>query len=161
MTGTSASIMRWFTRSWHEGELSDEDHERAVADYQAHLAALSDDTSVGAAELIGLNLHDAQVQDWALRDGVFSWTVLIGDLQRGYEFAEMTYSDAELIGTTADDLRSSQLDQRAFELVSDELDDAPGARYEHRFFFWKGPEFGVRFSRARVQRSPAPSDARR
>lgn len=87
--------------------------------------------------------------------------VLIGDIQRGYQFAAITYLDAELIGADAAGLRSFELTGRPAEILSDEIDLASESRYEHRSYFWPGHEYGVRFGSVPVDLAPASGDARR
>ena len=62
-------VMRWFTRAWHDGELSDADFGAALDGYQRHLADLGPSLPSDVAALAGLYLHDAQVQSWTLEDG--------------------------------------------------------------------------------------------
>ena len=154
-------VMRWFTRAWHDGELSDGDFGVALDGYQRHLADLVPSLPSDVAVLAGLYLHDAQVQSWALEDGKFAWRLLIGDLQRGYQMAHIEYHEAELLGVDRTGLESMQLDRTAADLLSDEIDRGPDGRFEHRLFFWPDHEFGVRFARVELTTSEASGAARR
>ncbi len=149
-------VMRWFTRHWHEGELTDDEVEQAIRDYAGHLTELVPRLPPDVRALTRLNLHDGQVQEWTTTDVGFAWRLLIGDLQRGYQYAEISYSDAELVGTDGKGLRDLNLTGSPFELVSDEVDVALDGRYEHRFYFWPGHEFGVRFGSVSVHFAPPP-----
>ena len=157
----SARLMRWFTQEWHTGELSDEAHDAAFDAYHRHLSSLTQNVPVGAQELSRLNLHDGQVQEWKIDDGRFAWRMLIGDFQHGYEFADVVYFDAELVGMKPEALKRYELDRQGRDLVSGELDTTTDARLEHRFYFWPRPQFGVRFSDVTVMRLAAPPNMRR
>ncbi len=153
-------VMRWFPHAWHVGDWEDSDWEAANASYDAHLHQLRAQVPERVWALTELSLHDGQVQSWSIDQGVFKWILLIGDLERGYELAEVTYTDAELIGPDSESLRGMSLDQEPTELLTDEVDIGNG-KYEHRFYFWPGHEFGVRFTDVRVSRSPASAEFRR
>lgn len=154
------AVMRWFSDEWHGGELSDTDVEAVVVAYDAHVRQLRDRVPGPVWELTQLNLHDGQVQSWEFENDRFAWTLLIGDLQRGYELATIVYADAELIGVDRTPLSGSGLERDAAELLSDEVDAVDG-RHEHRFYFWPGHVFGVRFSDVTVSLVPASGDLRR
>jgi hypothetical protein len=124
-------VMRWFSREYVTGGLSDDEWARRE-DYSRHLNAIGSELGDGAEELIAtVQLHDAQVQEWGTRDGDFQLRVLTGDLQRGYEELTLVYRDAELIGAAVDDFNAWRLDQPGVELVEDEVDITGDGRYEH------------------------------
>lgn len=155
------SIMKWFTRTWHDGGLGDAEFEAAVPSYKAHVDAIRPSLSIDVQGLLDLNLHDGQVQEWSLDDHRFSWRLLVGDLQRGYSYVTLTYADADLVGATVDDLQNWALTRRG-ELVSDELDRTSDGRNEHRFLFWPEGEFGLQFSSATTEIvAAAPQNRRR
>ena len=106
-------------------------------------------------------LHDGQVQEWTTGDTTFAWRLLIGDLQQGYRYAVITYDDAELIGPGAARLGELRLTEPDVELMSDEIDVAAEGRFEHRFDFWPGLEFGVRFGSVEVDLVPTSGRGRR
>ena len=38
-----------------------------------------------------LNVHDGQPESWSFAENTFLLTLLVGDLQRGYEWVEIAY----------------------------------------------------------------------
>jgi len=129
----SPRVMRWFTHEWHTGELGDQEYEAACVDYEEHMLALTPLLPADAQVLCEVNLHDGQVQDWSLDDRRFAWRLLIGDLQRGHEFVDVVYDDAELVGIGPEALATYRIDRQGHDLVSDEIDAAGEGLLEHRF----------------------------
>jgi hypothetical protein len=151
--------MKWFTREWRDGALSDSDWQQRRDDYAFHAAGLRSDLPLDQTWLLDLDLHDGQVQSWQLSDGQFSWVLLTGDLQRGYRLTSLHYLDARLIGADTEDLNELLLGPRS-ELLYDEVSQV-GELLEHRFLLDPIGEFGVRFGRASVGYAPADSTMRR
>ena len=149
-------VMRWLSREWASGGLSEDEWERRNEDWAAHVARMAGLLGDGAELLIEeINLHDARFLSLREATDRVSLRVVMGDLQRGYEFAELTYHDAVVFGS---DLPTEQLSEDDLLVGYDEVDSVDG-RYEHRMFFWPSGELGIRFGRLEVSRSPAkPSD---
>ena len=114
-------MMKWFTRDWHTGQLSDEAYDSTLRDYQSYRDALAAVAPEGVRQLLEMSLDDAQVQAWSADPDVFAMRLLAGDLQRGYQFVSLAYRGAELIGATVDDLRTWSLKTRG-EVLSDEVE---------------------------------------
>lgn len=87
---------------------------------------------------------------------IFSWSLVIGDLQRGYEQVSIECHDATLRSITTSELISFDLCNPEHELVSDEIDVAAGrqGRLEHRFAFWPAFRFAVEFNDVAIAREP-------
>lgn len=109
-----------------------------------------------------MSLHDGQVAEWSYEPGVvLSVRILVGDLQRGYEWLTLSYSGATLSGATEDDLsRWWPVDELATEIVEEEL-AIVGELYEHRMLLWPQGEVGVMFKSLSVERMAATPDERR
>lgn len=152
--------MKWFSHAWREGRMSDAQADEVLADYQEHVEALRPLLPPDVAVLLGVHIHDGQVQSYAVEDGRFVWQVLIGDLQRGYEFVTVTYDDAEVVGGVAD-LDALNLLTPRTELLYDELELLTDGRAMHRVLVWPEGEVWVRFRSVRVERSSATPEARR
>ncbi|WP_344059562.1 hypothetical protein [Terrabacter lapilli] len=155
------ATMKWFTFAFHDGRLPDRAQDVVIRDYRRHLRDLRR-TALVLRALAELNLHDAQVQRWHLTDAQFRWSLLIGDLESGYQLVDISYRAASLVGIDARALVAAQLDTSAdAELVSDELDALDDGRFEHRFRFWPELEFGVAFGQVDVTLLSASSQDRR
>lgn len=150
--------VKWFSHDWHMGQLSDTQTEEVQRDYAAHEQRLRPVVPAGVLDLLDLSVHDAQVQSVLLGEGQFTWRLLVGDLQRGYEFATLTYFDAEVVGG-ADDLAALDLSPEGAELLYDELDLVADGRFIHRVLVWPEGEVWIRFTDLRLELTPAdPSD---
>jgi hypothetical protein len=152
--------VKWLSRDWHQGRLSDAQSEEVEREYSEHVAALRPRLSDGAAELLDLSLHDGQVQTYNRSADSFEWRILVGDLQRGYEIVTLRYDDAEVVGGQSG-LDNLNLPDREIELLYDELEVLPDSRLVHRVLVWPEGEVWVRFSQVHVDREGAKPDARR
>ena len=151
--------MKWFSRDWAEGRLTEAQVEYVQDDYAAHVAGLRTQAP-DLADLLDLDLHDGQVREWALAENGFRWRLLVGDLQRGYEHATIDYDGAQVVGGPAE-LEALGLDSPDLEVLYDEVDAAPNGRHLHRVLLWPEGELWLHFDSVRVTRSPATPNDRR
>lgn len=145
-------VMKWFTREWHSGGLSDDGVEARRAGYWSHEDAVRSrlpealQLFAGQPDEIGrADLHDGRVEWWAL-DGARSFTlqVICGWVQIGYRRLVIQYrGHVELFGASESDV-AGWLDDASTELLYDEVDIAADDRLEHRFLRLPRGEFGVR-----------------
>lgn len=149
--------VKWFTKDWYAGDLSEAQVAFARDDYAEHVAALVA-RRPDLASLRDLNLHDGQTQCWSGTAGVHTWRLVVGDLQVGYEVATIQYNNAEIIG--GDFELGALLEDFDTEVLYDELDETSG-RAVHRVRLWPGGEFWVFFDSASVYRSPGSTYDRR
>lgn len=149
--------MRYFTRDWADGLLSDEETDRASDAYRARLAEVRPRLSPGAAELADADLHDAVIDlvAWAPHERrlVASWVA--GDLQRGYVEVSAVYTGVTLEAGAVEALRDLARD-RAAELMYDEVDLADDGSLRHRLLFWPRHEVVVAFGDVQVTVDPRP-----
>lgn len=150
--------MRWFTREWLEGRLPDDEWQRHMDEYAAHVQALRGAIPTDQRWLLDLDLHDAQVQSWSYADGQFAWVLLTGDLQRGYSLTSVRYLRAELTGVLPREL-PGLLGHRS-EVLYDEVAQTSSG-LEQRFLVHPRGEFGVVFSNASMSQEPADASLRR
>ncbi len=125
--------MKWFTRDWANGGLSDLQVEFVQHEYADHAARLRR-TAPGLAVLLDLDVHDGQVQEWNATEGMLQWRLLVGDLQCGYEYATVEYDGAQVVGGV-DALRELRLDADDLEVLYDELDIDKDGGLLHRLLF--------------------------
>lgn len=155
--------MKWLTREWATGQLDDHDYEERWRAQQSHRVAILPRLSHGAEKLVkDVNLHDAQIHSFEYRPGeLLVVRALIGDLQVGYEFIELSYIDAELgleAGTTIDSLR---LFDTETEILYDEVDVDDSGRFLHNVLLWPRGDYEVSFTALREHRqSASPHDRR-
>ncbi|MCP3877282.1 MAG: hypothetical protein GY701_02645 [Sulfitobacter sp.] len=140
--------------------MSDKAWEQRHDDFSEHMRQLVPKLSDGAEELAVLNLHDAQPIAWSRDEpGHFWMKLLIGDVQVGYRWAEISYDDAALVGVSLSELEQWPLTER--EVGAEEFDLGIDGRIEHRLLLWPDGEFGIVFGRVSIHLAPAvPSDRR-
>lgn len=152
--------MKWFSHDWHQGRLSEAQFDEVRRAYAAHERWLLARVPDAVAELMGVSLHDGQVRSFGMADGTFTWRILVGDLQRGYEWLTIDYSDAEVVGGI-EEVAALDLTGHEAELLDDELDILDDGRFEHRVLVWPEGEVWIRFRDLALAREPAgPSDRR-
>lgn len=150
--------VKWFTRDWAGGRLSDKQFEDVQQDYAAHVESLRA-RAPELADILDLDVHDGQVREWGERPGgQFWWRLLVGDLQRGYEHATITYRQATVVGGL-DALVDLRLGAPDAEALYDEVEAHRDGGHVHRVLFWPEGELWVRFTSIEVSRTPAtPAD---
>jgi hypothetical protein len=145
--------VRWFTREWQNGELSDEEAEARDRAYAAYLRervehlpqpirgfALPTDAH--------MSVHDALVDEAEIdsRKGQIEFVLLNGDLQAGYGKLRLTFLDAELATPSVGRLRELLATQRT-EFLRQELeigDESEATPYTIRFLLWPEGEIEIR-----------------
>ncbi len=148
--------MKYFTRSWLNGGMSEAEHEATVASYSDYLDRVVPELPQSIAALAREpSLHDALIRrvvlDFAAQS--LKLELLSGDLQFGYFDVEILYRRVEW----------SLLDQAALvrraedpetEFLYDEVERISGDTYEHRVLFWPDDEIAIRFGELEFQRKP-------
>jgi len=144
--------MRFFTKEWLSGELTDEAFEAVPTEYRLHLAALRLPHDVLA--LAEVDNHDGLVLDveYEPQPKKLMLRLRCGDLQRGYCDLTISYSDAALDAASLAVLREAVRNPKD-ELLYDEVDRV-GDRFEHRFILSSHKEACVRFAAVAVSTHP-------
>ena len=152
--------MRWFTRSWHAGELPDADHDAVIADYARHIAELAPSLPPGLrllSEAGGqVSLHDGWFIDVRWKVGspevllcdVACWDmpggVLVGNVWTYPALhVRLVYRGARLLQPPPD---GGRIVMPRAELLYGEVDRVDG-QFEHRVLLWppEAGSFEVRF----------------
>jgi hypothetical protein len=126
--------MRFFTRDWLDGALSDSDAERRERDYKDHCTAIWGQLTPELRKLAReIDLHDGVIEQASLRreSGAARLVVVTGDLQRGYWTTVLDYC-----GMPEPDIELTPL-RRAIgagvaEILASEVDVAQRTRFVHR-----------------------------
>lgn len=146
--------MRFLTSEWVSGGLTDEEWDDRWSAYQENQQAVLPLLSAGADRLLrDIHLHDAVPKECEIGDPTIVLRFVAGDLQRGYELVELTYSDATVSGAVVGHVRDWLADS-ATEVVHDEV-DLDGDGFVHRYLLHPWHEFDVRFSSVTLRRSAA------
>ena len=109
--------------------------------------------------LAGVDLVGAQVQDWLIERDSFSWTLLIGDTERGHELVTITYIGAVVLHVNRRDLDVAVTETA--EVARSEVTSAEQGGYEHHVMLRAAYRLVVRFWSVDLRRMAAPDHLRR
>ncbi len=121
--------MKFFTREWHSGELSDEESERIVSDYWAYINTLLPNLPPPVATLAReTNLHDGLIHRVLIQPEQKQLELGLrgGDLQVGYFDLDLTYSEVRMDRLDIPFLQGSA-QRRQTEVLYDEVDLEDGS----------------------------------
>jgi hypothetical protein len=145
--------VRWFTREWQDGELSDEEAEARDPAYAAYVRSIADRLperlrAFALATEAAMSVHDALVDqaDLDIAAGRIELLLLNGDLQAGYGKLRLTFLDAELVEPSVERLRDLLTNRRTEFLRQElELDETlPATPYGIRFLLWPEGQIAIR-----------------
>jgi hypothetical protein len=139
--------MKYFTREWASGDLSDEQCEEVQASYRRHIESLLPRLPASVVELEKqVSLHDGLVRrvvvDLPARQ--LTMELRCGDLQVGYRDVDLIYSGVEFATLDLTELASVARDRQT-ELLYDEFDVDEDRNYIHRILFAPAGEISVKF----------------
>jgi hypothetical protein len=138
------AMMRFFTREWHDGELSDGEYENVISSYNAHFEEIRAQLPARLVELVGtISLNDAEVRSAIHEDHVLQIDLRAGDLQVGYCDLQLRY--IEVLHLDGWPSLMEVFGQDSAEIVEDEIDASGSGEFEHRLLFSPNGEIFVRF----------------
>ena len=117
------------------------------------------DLPVDVEALAAVDLVGAQVQDWLLERDAFSWTLLVGNEDRGHELVTITYVGAVVLHVNRRDLDAAVA--AAAEVARAEVGPAEQGGFEHHVTLRAAYRLVVRFWSVDLRRMPAPDHLRR
>lgn len=117
--------MKWFTRQWREGDMTDDDFEAASQSYRANFRALSVEFPV----LVQLDLHDGILIGANKIGEDLTVEFVTGDLQQGYFGTSVIYADASI---SSEGYAKLSL-PRTMEIEANEFERTPTGNLIHRF----------------------------
>ena len=139
------SSMRFFTRAWCNGELTEEESDAVFGVYRRHLAAIASLVPSGVLELSQQSsLHDAlfkTVQFDQINRQLFL-RLRCGELQYGYYDLSLHYTGATVIDRTPYGL-SGLVAVAGVEVLYHEIDVTEAGRFEQRMILWPSGEFAA------------------
>jgi hypothetical protein len=144
--------MRWFTREWQSGQLTDEEAEARDPAYARYIKSVADRMPPHIFDFaMPTNAHisvdDAKVDraeiDIAGRS--IRLRLLNGDLQEGYGKLNLDFIDAELIEPTVERLRVFLANPRT-EFLRQEVEpgEGVGTPFEVGFLLWPDGQITIR-----------------
>lgn len=140
--------MRYFTRGWANGELTEEEGETVCRAYEARLTEISPGLPPSMARLLrGASLHDAIIESvrWMPSRAELRLVLVCGSSEVGYQGIHLTYRGAMLGERRIESLRNAANNREAC-LLYDEIDVAEEGMLTHRLLFWPSEEVTIEFS---------------
>jgi hypothetical protein len=141
--------MKFFTRNWLGGDMSDEQANAIAPAYRRHLETL--DLPQPLRDLVALNPHDARILGVDHDPSANTLTVRLrgGDLQAGYFDARLHFAGVSIRPADA-----AALARAGVEILYDEVDrPAPGG-YEYRLLLHPTGEVAFHFNNVAIARHP-------
>jgi hypothetical protein len=146
--------LKFFTRLWASGGLTNEETDRIRDAYWNSIETLLPHLPTQLAALATTNLHDS-LPESVIVDRInksILLTVLAGDLSSGYFKLTITYYDVDI-----DDIDISTfshvLGHPNSELLFDEVDIVNEGKFVHRILFYPYGEFTITFSSINIERA--------
>lgn len=142
-----AQVMRYFTRGWANGELTDEEDEAVRRAYEARLVEIASRLPPAMTRLgRGVSLHDALIESvrWRPSLAELCLKLVSGTSEGGYQAIQLTYRGAMLGKSRIDSLRSVACNREA-SVLSQEIDIADDGTLAHRLLFWPNDEVTIEF----------------
>jgi len=135
--------MKFFTRAWTRGEMTEEQAAAVPGAYWRHVASLHLPPTIAA--LSELNPHDAFVLgvDHEPEYSRITLRLRCGDLQRGYSDVSLAFSDVTVDLASLDSLRCAVRPARV-EVLYDEVDRL-GDCFEYRLLLHAVGEASILF----------------
>lgn len=145
--------MKFFTKSWHLGRLSNKESRAIPLKYQKYFEKiLSKFSKEIKSDLTKTNIHDGLI-DRCIFDSAkknFHLALICGDLQRGYFKIELCYQGVDGIKDLFRKVNLLVKDIRT-EILFDEF-DLEENKYIHRILFWPNySEIRVRFKKLNLK----------
>jgi hypothetical protein len=159
--------VKWFTREWRDGALSDAEADSRPQTYAAHIESISDRLSPAVLALARPRQPHDSVDD-ALVDRIVvdertrrvSLRLLNGDLQAGYGKLSIEFVDADLVAPSIDRLRTLLAATRT-EFIRTEVElIGVGRGLEVRFLLWPDGELVIRCSDLTTEWQAVADDTR-
>ena len=147
MKSAYSHAVRYFSRGWANGDLSDEEDETVNRAYETRLAEIASRLPPPLTRLWqGVSLHDALIESvhWKPSVAELLLTLVAGTMETGYHTVHLTYRGAMLGKHRIDSLRSAARDREACILYQ-EIDIADDGMLVHRLLFWPRDEVTIDF----------------
>lgn len=139
--------MRYFTRGWANGELTEEEGAAVNAAYRARIAEIAPRLPPAMIRLRqGVSLHDAVIESvrWDPSRKRLRLALVAEALEVGYQLLELTYHGAMLGKARIDSLRNVVSNKGACVLYQ-ELDISEDGDLVHRLLFYPNEEVTIDF----------------
>lgn len=147
--------MKYFTREWVNGDLSEGEWSSVTQNYLAYLASVADQLPSQILELaFHTNLHDGLIQKAVLSidNRQLELVVTCGDLQTGYFDVTLVYFGVTITPENWKSLEEAASNPKT-EFLYDEL-EVMDKKYAHRILFWPRNEVEFWFLNIDITKLP-------
>lgn len=148
--------MRYFTRGWASGELSDDESDEANEAYRARVAEITPRLPPAMVRLAHeISVHDGIIEQviWNSHLNRLQLTLVCTDAHQNYIQTHLTYSGAMLGPSRIESLQRAAL-SRETELLYDEVDIDDDSVFSHRLLFDPCEEVTIEFKELELVVSP-------
>ncbi len=150
--------MRYFTRGWACGDLTDAEWKHALAAYRARIAEIAPQLPRGMLRLTrDVSLHDGFIEQivWNPTKSRLRLSLVCGNVGSGYYLVQLTY-DGAMLGSARIESLKRAASSRDPEVLYDEVDVAEEGHLCHRILFNPSEEVTLEFERFRMTVSARP-----
>ena len=140
--------MKFFTRAWCTGEMSDEEHEQVVQNYWSYFDSISKNFPYNILNFAKkISVHDGLIRKIVIDRGLASVHLFLrcGDNQTGYFDLDIIYSGVRFPLSNIDAFESLSKNRHT-NILYDEIDIEPSQLYVHRIIFYPEHEILLVFS---------------
>ncbi|MCZ2443462.1 MAG: DUF4085 family protein [Flavobacteriales bacterium] len=148
-----ASHMNFFTKKWASGALSEKEAQQVPRRYQKHLEDIVPKLAFSVRALaFGISLHDGLVQKIQKSGRNLEITIIVGDIQSGYQTLKLTYSSAKLV--ISKEMQKNLKRKNVVEIIYDEIDLGTKAGFIHRILTSTLEHFEIQFTDLSISLKP-------
>ncbi len=148
--------MRYFTRGWANGELTDEEDHRVREAYATRLEEIATRLPPSLVRLCqGVSLHDALIESvrWKPSVAELRLALVAGTSEVGYQTIDLLYRGAIVGKQRIESLRSAACNREACVLYQ-EIDIADDGTLAHRLLLWPSEEVTIEFRELQYASAP-------
>jgi hypothetical protein len=153
LTENMASDMKFFTEKWASGELTEKEAQQVPKRYEKHLEGIVPKLAFSVRALaFGISLHDGLIQNIQKRGSNLEITIIVGDLQSGYQTLKLIYFSGKLLASK--EIQKTLKKKSAVEIIYDEIDLGPKTGFIHRMLTSALRHFEIQFSDLSISVKP-------
>lgn len=145
--------MKYLTKKWATGGLTDDQYESAYKACQAHYKSLQKEANVAIQQLLEINIHDAELREARWRKKNLELFLRIGESQAGYFDAWLIFENAKLDKSVEKLLFSKK---KETELLYDEIHKKSHGRFSYELLIFPYREIAIEFKKAKVIKAFQP-----
>ncbi len=143
MENAKGKSMKYFTKEWCFGNLTDEATEEKIVQYNEYINNIYTRLPVSLKILVkGISLHDGIINKVKFANNVLTLYGIFGNLQTGYFFLTIKY--LEVLSLNKEALEFI-FNNKKIEILNDEFEKLDENNYLHKLFFASKQEIEIPF----------------